>query len=210
MTLGFSDQALELYAGLEADNSKTFWAEHKGVWETEVRDPMTALLAGLEEEFGPGKMFRPHRDIRFSKDKTPYKTHQAAFVGATLGIGYYVRLDQHGLLAGGGWRAHAPGQVERYRAAVADETTGPPLVTVVDGLRAAGFTLEGDPVKTRPRGYAADHPRLDLLRNRSLMAVRTFGAPDWLAGPGVLDEVRDTWRAITPLAAWVGTHVESA
>jgi uncharacterized protein (TIGR02453 family) len=206
---GFSDQGLELYVGLEADNSKEFWAAHKTVWETEVRDPMAALLDALEDEFGPGKVLRPYRDVRFSKDKTPYKTHQGAFVGGTLGIGYYVQLDARGLLAGGGWRAHEPGQVERYRVAVADDASGPPLVAAMDALRAAGFTVEGDPVKTRPRGYPPDHPRLDLLRNRSLMVVRGFGAPDWLATPGALDQVRDAWRAVTPLAIWVTEHVET-
>jgi uncharacterized protein (TIGR02453 family) len=206
---GFSDRALELYVGLEADNSKEFWAGHKAVWEVEVRDPMTALLDALEDEFGPGKMFRPYRDVRFSKDKTPYKTSQAAFVGSTLGIGYYLRLGADGLLAGGGWRAHEPGQVERYRAAVADEESGPPLVAAVDALRAAGFTVEGDPVKTRPRGFPADHPRLDLLRNRSLMVARSFGAPDWLGTPQALDQVRTAWRAVTPLAGWVTKHVET-
>jgi uncharacterized protein (TIGR02453 family) len=206
---GFSDRALELYVGLEADNSKEFWATHKAVWEAEVRDPMVALLDALEDEFGPGKLFRPYRDVRFSKDKTPYKTHQGAFVGDTLGIGYYVQLDAHGLLAGGGWRAHEPGQVERYRVAVADDASGPPLVAAVDALRDAGFTVEGDPVKTRPRGYPADHPRLDLLRNRSLMVARSFGAPDWLATPQALDQVRTAWRAVTPLAGWVTEHVET-
>jgi uncharacterized protein (TIGR02453 family) len=206
---GFTDQALELYVGLEADNSKEFWATHKAVWEAEVRDPMVALLDGLEDEFGPGKVFRPYRDVRFSKDKTPYKTHQGAFVGATLGIGYYVQIGAEGLLAGGGWRPHEPGQVERYRVAVADDTSGPPLVAAVDALVAAGFRVEGDPVKTRPRGYPADHPRLALIRNRALMVTRSFGAPDWLATPEALDQVRTAWRTVTPLANWVTEHVET-
>jgi uncharacterized protein (TIGR02453 family) len=206
---GFTDQALELYVGLEADNSKEFWATHKAVWEAEVRDPMVALLDALEDEFGPGKVFRPYRDVRFSKDKTPYKTHQGAFVGATLGIGYYVQIGAEGLLAGGGWRPHEPGQVERYRVAVADDTSGPPLVAAVDALVAAGFRVEGDPVKTRPRGYPADHPRLALIRNRALMVTRSFGAPDWLATPEALDHVRTAWRTVAPLAGWVTEHVET-
>ena len=96
---GFSDRALELYAGLEADNSREYWARHKPEWEAEVRDPMRALLAGLEDEFGPAKMFRPNRDVRFSKDKAPYKTHQGALVPVseeTVGVGYYVQVDADG------------------------------------------------------------------------------------------------------------------
>jgi uncharacterized protein (TIGR02453 family) len=204
---GFSDSALELYAGLEADNSREFWATHKSVYEAEVREPMLALLDELEEEFGTGKLFRPHRDVRFAKDKSPYKTHQGAFVGATLGIGYYLQVDQDGLLAGGGWRSHGADPVRRFRSAVDSAAAGDQLVEVVAALRGSGFTVVGDELKTAPRGYAADHPRIDLLRCRSLMVTRRFGAPDWLASPRALDEVRETWRAVTPLNAWVTAHV---
>lgn len=206
---GFSDAGLELYAGLEADNSKTYWTTHKAVWESEVRDPLRALAAALEDEFGEAKLFRPYRDVRFSKDKTPYKTHQGAFVGSgTVGIGWYVQVDKDGLLAGGGWRAHEPGQVTRYRQAVDAEATGTELEGIVGRLRADGFEIDGDETKTRPRGYPADHPRLDLLRCRSLMVVRRYGAPDWLATPRALDEVRTAWRAFRPLAEWVTAHVD--
>ncbi len=207
---GFSDEGLELYAGLEADNSKTYWAAHKAVWETDVRDPMRALVAALADEFGEGKLFRPHRDIRFSKDKTPYKTHQGAFVGdGSVGIGWYVQVDKDGLAAGGGWRSHETRQVTRFREAVDAEPTGPELERLVGRLRADGFEVNGDETKTRPRGYPADHPRLELLRCRSLMVVRRYGAPDWLATPRALDEVREAWRAVRPLADWVRQHVDS-
>lgn len=204
---GISDAALEFYAGLEADNSKQYWTDHKAVWEAEVRDPVRALVGALEDEFGPAKVFRPHRDVRFSRDKSPYKNHQGAFVGVTSGIGYYLQVDQEGLLAGGGWRAHEPAQVTRFRAAVDDDRLGPELVRLVAGLRDDGFTVEGDELTRAPRGYAADHPRLDLLRCRSLMVFRRYGAPDWLATPAALDEVRACWRAVRPLADWAGAHV---
>lgn len=205
---GFSDRALEIYAGLEADNSRHYWTAHKAEWEAEVRDPMRALVAELEDEFGPAKLFRANRDIRFSKDKTPYKTHQGAFVGhGTAGVGWYVQVDKDGLLAGGGWRAHEPEQVKRYRAAVESDTTGPGLAAAVATLETDGFSLEGDRMATRPRGVAADHPRLELLRCRSLMVFRRFGAPDWLATPRTLDEVREAWRAVRPVAEWVQRHV---
>ena len=155
---GFSDRALELYAGLEADNSREYWAQHKAVYESDVRDPMLALLGELEDEFGPGKLFRPHRDTRFSKDKTPYKTHQGAFVGETLGVGYYLQLDADGLLAGGGWRAHEPGQVERYRQAVDEPAAGEELASIMGTLRGSGFDVNGDELKTRPRGLPGRPP----------------------------------------------------
>jgi uncharacterized protein (TIGR02453 family) len=207
---GFTDRAVGFYAGLEADNTRDYWAAHKTVYETEVRDPMRAMLDQLEEEFGAAKLFRPHRDVRFSHDKTPYKTHQAAFVGTTVGIGYYVHLDAGGLLAGGGWRAHGSGQVERFRAAVDDDATGTQLAEIMVRLRGDGFDLEGEQLKTRPRGYAADHPRLDLLRCRSLMLAKPFGTPPWLGDAGALDEVRAAWRQVRPLTEWVAAHVDDA
>jgi uncharacterized protein (TIGR02453 family) len=204
---GFSDRAVAFYAELESDNTREFWAANKTVYESAVREPMLALVADLESEFGPAKLFRPHRDIRFSHDKTPYKTQQAALVGGGTGIGYYVKLDADGLTVGGGFRAHAPAQVTAYRAAVADDTTGPVVRDLVAALRANGFTVEGEAVKTTPRGYAADHPRIELLRCRSLMAVTSFGVPAWLASPGAVDHVRTAWRHVTPLNDWVAANV---
>jgi uncharacterized protein (TIGR02453 family) len=171
---------------------------------------MRALLARLEDEFGPAKLFRPNRDVRFSKDKAPYKTHQGALVPVgedTVGVGFYVQVDAEGLLAGGGWRSHGTDQIARYRGAVDAAATGTELQRLVDRLGAAGFDIEGDRVATRPRGVPADHPRLELMRARSLMVLRRFGAPDWLGTPRAAEEVRGAWRAVRPLAQWVGTHV---
>jgi len=207
---GFSDRAVEFYAELAANNTRDFWTANKAVYESEVRDPMRALVGELEAEFGPAKLFRPHRDTRFSKDKTPYKTGQAALVGEGTGIGYYVSVDARGLSVGGGFRAHSPVQVARFRGGVDDAATGPELSDLVAGLRANGFDIEGEELKTKPRGYDADHPRIELLRCRSLMAVRVFGTPGWLAGPKALAEVRDAWRQVTPLNEWVAANVGPA
>jgi uncharacterized protein (TIGR02453 family) len=207
---GISSRALSFYAELEDNNNRQFWLEHKAEYESEVRDPMLALVSGLDPDFGAVKLFRPYRDTRFSADKSPYKTHQAAFAGISPGVGYYVRIDSGGLLAGGGFRAHSTAQVERYREAVDDDASGSELSAVVAALRAEGFTFEGEQLKTRPRGYDADHPRLDLLRYKSLMAVMTFGTPAWLATDRAQDEVNDVWRAVAPLTAWVVDHVGHA
>lgn len=207
---GFSERATAFYADLEANNTREFWATNKAVYDAEVRDPMRALVADLESEFGPAKLFRPHRDIRFSHDKTPYKNHQAALVGEGSGIGYYVKLDASGLTVGGGFRSHTLAQVAAWRDAVDDDTTGPEVSELVAGLRASDFDIEGDKLKTKPRGYEPDHPRIDLLRCRSLMAVKEFGTPAWLAGPMAADEVRTAWRQLTPLNRWVAANVGSA
>jgi uncharacterized protein (TIGR02453 family) len=207
---GFSKRALSFYEGLEHDNTKDYWTAHKSVYESEVAEPLHALLDALEDEFGPGKLFRPYRDVRFSRDKSPYKTYQAAFVGTDLGVGYYVQVDADGLLAGGGFRAHSTAQVERYRRAVDAGPPGEQITGIVDALKRTGFEIRGDQVKSRPRGYPADHPRIELLRYKELMASKPLGAKRWLATSKALDQVRDTWRSIRPLSDWVGQHVGPA
>jgi uncharacterized protein (DUF2461 family) len=71
---GFPVAALDFYDDLELDNTKSFWAAHKEVYESAVRAPMTALVTALEDEFGKAKVFRPYRDVRFAKDESPVIT----------------------------------------------------------------------------------------------------------------------------------------
>src|SRR5215471_11854721 len=98
---------------------------------------MHELLADLEPEFGEGKIFRPYRDVRFSKDKSPYKTN----IAATLSMGGYVSLSSEGLGAGSGYYMLMPDQLEKYRAAVADDRTGNACVRLVDKATADGIEV---------------------------------------------------------------------
>lgn len=199
---GFGEDAVEFYDGLEADNSKAYWTDHKAVYERDVREPMQALLAACEPEFGAGKIFRPHRDIRFSNDKTPYKTH----CGATVG-GLYVQVGGGGLMAAGGHYRMASDQVARFRAAVDDDRRGGDLASRLAAVQAAGLTVAGEQLKTRPRGVDPEHPRLPLLRHRSLYAGREWPPDDALHGPETLDRVVGAWRALAPLTEWLADHV---
>ena len=207
---GFPPAALSFYAGLEADNSKDYWTAHKADYERDVREPMLALLDALEDEFGEAKVFRPNRDIRFSADRSPYKTHLGAFAADSPGTGYYVEISAAGLKAGGGFHAHSPAQTTRLRKAVDADGTGAELDALLNALRRKRFDILGEKVKTTPKGYAADHPRIDTLRYKELMVIRDFGDPAWVGTRRALTEVRDAWRAIRPLTAWVTEHVGSA
>lgn len=206
---GFSPAALAFFAGLEADNSKAYWEAHKATWEDEVRGPMEALLDDLSGEFGPFRPFRPYRDVRFSKDKAPYKTQFGA-VSERGGIVHYVHLAASGLLAASGMYAMAPDQLERFRAAIDHDRHGPELGAVLDALAKAGVEVGpgGEtPLKTAPRGYAKDHPRIGWLRWKGAAAVREFGAPAWLQTPAVVGEVAGFWRAAAALSVWLDAHV---
>ncbi|GAA2894391.1 DUF2461 domain-containing protein [Pseudonocardia halophobica] len=199
---GFGDGAVEFYDGLLADNSKAYWTDQREVYEAHVRAPMTALLAELEEEFGPGKIFRPYRDVRFAKDKSPYKTHCGGFAPP-----YYVQVGPDGLLAAAGYYGMAPDQVARYRTAVDDERRGEALRGILQAAEKAGLTVGGEQLRTRPKGTDPDHPRLDLLRHKGLMVARRWPPDDALHERTCLDRVRRTWRAARPLAEWLADHV---
>ena len=204
---GFPEWGVTFYQELEDSNTKEFWAQRKAQWESDVREPMLALADALEDEFGPARLFRPNRDIRFSHDKSPYKTHQGAFVGVATGVGYYVQVSADGLAVGGGFRAHSPAETSSYRAAVDAPASGARLERVAADLTAAGFDLEGETLKTRPKGFAADHPRLELLRRKEMMAIQRVGTPSWLTTPQAVDHVRAEWRRVRPLVEWMTEHV---
>ena len=203
---GFPDDAFAFYEGLEADNSKAYWTAHKETYDTAVRAPMAALLAELEPEFGPGHVYRPFRDLRFSRDKTPYKDHQGGYVELADAVGYYLQVSAAGLLVAGGWYSAQGQQVARYREAV-DGPDGAELERIVGQLPEHGLQLGGDMLKTRPRGTDPDHPRLELLRHRSVTAWRAFEPEPWVHTGAVVDAVRDAWRAATPILDWLAGHV---
>jgi uncharacterized protein (TIGR02453 family) len=201
---GWPSEALEFYEGLEADNSKTYWTEHKPVYDKHVYAPMAELLTELEPEFGPGRVFRPHRDVRFSADKSPYKTT----IAATLERGGYVQLSANGLAAGRGKYMMSPDQLNRYRQAVAAPGSGQQLVGIVAELAAGKVAVHGrEALRTAPKGYPKDHPRIDLLRNKGLIAWREWPVAAWLGTAAARTRVAEFLRAAQPLDDWLATHV---
>jgi uncharacterized protein (TIGR02453 family) len=204
---GFPDEGLAFYEGLRADNSKAYWTDHKDAYERSVKRPMLALVDELGTEWGEPKVFRPHRDVRFSADKSPYKTHQGAFCEILDGVGYYIQLDADGIYVAGGFNAHTREQTARYRAAVDAPGTGAALEKITAKLVKFGFELGGDRVKTRPRGVAADHARLALMRHESLIAGRRHEPSASLATAATLSLVRQEWRSLRPLLEWISENV---
>lgn len=201
---GWPAEALEFYEGLEADNSRTYWTAHRSTYEEQVRAPMLELLAALEPEFGTGRIFRPYRDVRFSPDKTPYKTH----IGARLDHGGYVQLSASGLACGNGYYVLAVDQLDRYRRAVADARTGGRLQRLTAELRSHGITITGhDELKTAPRGYPRDHPRIDLLRLKGLIAWQEWPVAAWLGTHRARERVVEFLRTSQPLVDWLAKHV---
>ena len=205
--MGIPVDAVDFFAELELNNDRTWWTANKGRWQASVREPMERLCDGLADEFGEAKLFRPYRDVRFSNDKTPYKNHQGAVVHTSPGVGLYVQVSGAGLLTGTGWWRPEPGQLDAYRAAVLDDDSGDALASIVAALEEDGVVVHGDELKTAPRGVDPGHPRIRLLRYRTLLATVEHGVPDWLGTPEVLERVRDDWRSFAAVNQWLDAHL---
>jgi uncharacterized protein (TIGR02453 family) len=201
---GWPTVALEFYEGLEADNSKAYWTSHKAVYQEQVLRPMEELLEDLVPEFGSSKIFRPYRDVRFSNDKTPYKTH----IGATVGGTGYVQFSADGMSAGTGMWHLEPDELIKYRAAVAGPD-GAELAAIVAGLERAGVEIHGHgSLKSAPRGYSADHPRIGLLRHKGLTTWRHWNPSPALSTPTVAGNVIDLFRTSAAFCDWLNSHID--
>jgi len=211
---GFNRRAFEWFAGLEHNNAKPWFDANREVYERDVRGQLESMLEELTGDFdGRVRMFRQHRDIRFSKDKSPYKTATYGLIADRPGsdAGLYAQLSAAGLFAGTGYYRLSPDQLERYRERAAGRA-GANLERLLDGLEADGYELIGFELKTVPRGYPRDHPRARVLRRRAVAAGRRLRPAK---GRGIsrdraLAHARDTWRGLAPLNAWLDRNVGPA
>jgi len=213
---GFPPEAQGFLADLRAHNDRDWFTAHRTTYEQAVKGPGEAFLACLEPELaaltgGPvsGKIFRIHRDVRFSKDKSPYNTWlRIAFParGGASGVtacGYFFALEpEKAILGAGGFDFSGP-VLDAFRAAVADATKGPALEAILAGLAKAGLRIEGETLKRTPAPYPADHPRAELLRRKGLTVWRDIADPGVIASGALLAETLATFATLAPLVRWL-------
>jgi uncharacterized protein (TIGR02453 family) len=210
---GFPAAAFEFYEGLEADNTKIYWQANRATVETAVKAPMEALCAelvgaGEDADDSSFHLFRPYNDMRFAKDRPPYKVHQGAFRDTDGGAGQYIHIGGDGMLVGAGYYSMAKDQLARFRSAVDAEHTGREVAEIVAGLAAAGCSIGAmDELTSAPRGYPKDHPRIELLRRKGLMASRSWPPARWMRSAGAVGRVREVLTEIEPLCEWLDAHV---
>jgi uncharacterized protein (TIGR02453 family) len=189
---GFSEGTLAFLGDLAENNDREWFSANKARYEAEVLErektfvaAMAGGLAALEGASGGpihaeprvgGSIFRINRDIRFSRDKSPFKTHADMWfwVGddRKTAAGYFVRIVAHGVWIGGGVHMLTPEQLTRMRRAIADEPSGSEIGEIVVGLRDSGYYVGDEAYKRVPRGFPADHPRAELLRFGYLHAMK--------------------------------------
>ena len=203
---GFDRDLLAFYTELRTHNTKEWWTANKVRYEQHVHEPMLRLAADLEDEFGEMKIFRPYRDVRFSADKMPYKLHIGMVTGTRPA--HYLHLSEEGLLSGGGLYEVSPPALARFRELVDDEASARSLESLLAALEASEFDLNtGDALRTAPRGYSADHPRIELLRLKRLAVGRNDPPDDWMWTPEAGDLIRERWRAVSEWCRWLETHL---
>ncbi len=207
---GFGPKVRTWFTGLEADNSKAYFTSNRDFFQESIRSQMEALLDELTEKFGGEvKMFRQNRDIRFSRDKSPYKTNTYGIIHGAPGAaqGLYASISADGLVAGSGYHMMARDQLERYREAVADDRRGPELTKLVAKAQKAGLDLWGESLTSAPRGYPKDHERIELLRRKSLTLGSRLKLGRGISRVDGLRFVTRTWRAAAPVTGWLDQHV---
>lgn len=212
---GFPAEMYEFWEQLEANNNREWFQRHKAEFESAIKTPMRLLCDELEAKYGDAHVFRINRDIRFSKDKSPYKLEQGAVFGESISAGFYFHVDADGIMIGCGYPELAADQLERFRAAVAADTTGAAFETVVRTLRRGGFdvgSLQGNQIaepdlKRVPKPYPPDHPRGDFLRLKKIVAVKTFDRPAWLSKRVATKRIAENWEKTRPLVQWMTEHV---
>jgi uncharacterized protein (DUF2461 family) len=196
---GFPDEAFAFFEAVAADPSWETVDARRALHERAVRLPMDELTKELAPEFGAAKVYNLHRSPDLWSTQYAYVS-----LVDTIVLGVSVSLD--GLAVEGGWLYSSSDQVERYRRAVAGPAGGE-LDRMLRALREAGYELLGVTLTSAPRGYPRDHPRIDLLRHRSLVATRGLGRKPWLHTPEAAERVRAEWRRLLPFTDWLLPHV---
>ena len=202
---GFPREAIGFFRQLARHNNREWFQAHKDVYERACREPMKQLIAALGADPASTKITRINRDLRFSRDKSPYRTYIAAGVR-----GSYVSLSTAGLYVGAGIYQPEPAALERFRDAIDDKASGAALQRIVTSLKRKGYRVEThERLASAPRGYAKDHPRIELLRMKDIFAGKVLAPDASLSTPRALSLVKRVMSDVRPLTDWLGKHVGS-
>jgi uncharacterized protein (TIGR02453 family) len=207
---GFTPDALGFYEGLEDDNSKAYWTAQKATFDEHVKAAMAEFLASLPDQYQPFHVFRPNRDVRFSKDKSPYKTMHGATSETEGGSIRYTHLSSRGVLFAAGHYMPQNDQLARLREAIADDKRGAALEKLLVALAKKGYAIGpggSEPLKTAPKGYSAEHPRIERLRWKGLIASTEVTDLAAVTSPAIRSAALRFWKATQPLLDWLDNNV---
>lgn len=220
---GFPQAGLDFLAQLAVHNERAWFEAHKDEYQKMLLEPAQAFVVNLGAKLeslvdglrcdprtdGRGVLMRIHRDTRFSQDKSPYKTNISGIFWAgerkkmeSSAFGFQLEADGMGLMAG--IFGFTPATLTAYRAAVADDRQGGELAAIVATLQQTGvYTLNGEHFKRVPAGYAADHPRADLLRHNGLYVFSPRIPVSDILGPALVDRCYAHYTQMAPVQRWL-------
>lgn len=220
---GFPPEGLQFLADLEYNNNRDWFQAHKSVFETTLLDPLKAFVSIMGQRLqsvsaniihdtrtnGSGSISRIYRDIRFSEDKSPYKTYMGVFFWEGTGKkmenpGFHLHLDAKAAVARCGIYMFPKPMLTRYRQAVVDEALGADLVTAIDTVKNSGdYQIGGEHYKRVPRGFDADHAHADFLRYNGLGAHSPQIDAATLTSPDLIDICFEHFYRLSPLHHWL-------
>jgi len=217
---GFSEGTLRFLRGLDKNNAKAWFDAHRDEYEAELLEPAKVFVEALGDKlhaFAPdviaeprinGSIRRMNRDLRFSKDKRPYKNYldlnfpEGRKDTGMCGVSFFLRVTPKSLVLGAGSHMFAPDKLKAYRKAVLEEKPGRKLQALIPKLAKARYHVGGQDLAKPPRGVPADHPRADLLRYTGLYA-HIEQAVDDAIGPGLIAECVKHFKKLHPLNEWL-------
>lgn len=202
----FTKESLQYLKDLQKNNNRDWFAENKNRFikaQDNAKEVYAAIFQELvkHDEIEKFKLFRIYRDVRFSKDKTPYKAHFAGSysrLGKSLRGGYYLRIRPgESFLAGGFWEPNKEDLLRIRKEIEIDASELREILANKNFKHYFGNTLQGDELKTAPRGFDKDHPDIDLLRKKGFIAVRNFTDTEVLS-KNFVEEVNQSYLALRP------------
>jgi uncharacterized protein (TIGR02453 family) len=218
---GFPPGAVTFFQELQKNNNKPWFEAHKSDYQKYVLEPAQEFIEQIGarlEQLSPGihaeprvnrSIFRIYRDIRFSKDKTPYKIHLGIWMWQGEGAkfessGYYFHLEPPNIMLGVGLHTFSKNLLKAYRDAVVDPVAGPALVVAVQEVAVkGGYQLGGEHYKRVPRGYDPDHPNADLLRYKGLTVGNEVPIPGEFYSEALIDYSYKKYADMYPIQYWL-------
>jgi uncharacterized protein (TIGR02453 family) len=205
---GFNPDSIKFFQELGDNNNRDWWLVNKARYEANVRQPILDLIDALGGDYGTVKTFRPNRDTRFSANKDPYKDQIALVAYGASGHACYLQLSADRLFLAGGYWQPGKDQLERFRALVDDNKLFGDLDATIDEIAEAGFELSQEgALKTAPRGCDPEHPRINLLRLKSLAISKSIPVQEWFFTKDALGRIRDEWDTVMVWNEWVENNI---
>jgi uncharacterized protein (TIGR02453 family) len=198
-------EALEFLRELEDNNDRDWFRTNRDRYDRDLLEPAREL-AGELSHLGEPHFFRPYNNLRF-RAGPPLKEHVAFAIGYGSAGAYYVELSLDGLLVGAGLHHPAPDQLERFRRAIDDGRRARGFGRALKTAEAGGMMLIEPALKRAPKGYAADHPRIEWLRIKNLTVFHRHELKPWLHTRGAVKRIRAELDASRPLVRWLVENV---